>query len=151
MEKTQVVSHILRATRKILENELIACFSLTVAITNKDEISELKQVQQERNSDLDRTSIQYTVLGSIHGKGVCLDTPQDVSLLLTNRISTNLRKNLKLNNKTEGLGKLANHTCCDVHWNANLEVAAIEHHKDSSIVPMAILRARKDIEKIRKF
>jgi len=34
-----------------------------------------------------------------------------------------------------------------VHWNANLEVAAIEHHEDSNIVPMAILRARKDIEK----
>jgi len=70
-----------------------------------------------------------------------------VSLLLTDRISTNLRKNLKLHNKTEGLGQLANHTCCDVDWNANLEVAAIEHHKDSNIVPMAILRARKDIEK----
>jgi len=34
-----------------------------------------------------------------------------------------------------------------VHWNANLEVAAIEHHEDSNIVTMAILRARKDIEK----
>ena len=34
-----------------------------------------------------------------------------------------------------------------VHWNANLEVAAIEHLEDSNIVPMAILRARKDIEK----
>jgi len=95
METTRVVSHILRATRKILENEMIACFGLTGAITNKDEISELKQAQQERNSDLDRTSIQYTVLGSIHGKEVCLVPPQDVSLLLTDRISTNLRKNLK--------------------------------------------------------
>ena len=83
MEKTRVVSHIFRATRKILENELIACFGLTAAITNKDEISELKQAQQERNSDLYRTSIQYTVLGSIHGKEVCLIPPQDVSLLLT--------------------------------------------------------------------
>jgi len=34
-----------------------------------------------------------------------------------------------------------------VHWNANLEVAVIEHHEDNNIVPMAILRARKDIEK----
>jgi len=34
-----------------------------------------------------------------------------------------------------------------VYWNANLEVAAIEQHGDSNIVPMAILRARKDIEK----
>jgi len=52
---------------------------LTAAITNKDEISELKQAQQERNSNLYRTSIQHTVLGSIHGKEVCLVTPQDVS------------------------------------------------------------------------
>jgi len=47
----------------------------------------------------------------------------------------------------EGLGQLANHICCDIHWNANLEVAAIEHHEETEIVPMAILRARKDIEK----
>jgi len=90
IEKTRVVSHILRATRKILENELIACFSLTAAITNKDEISESKQAQQERNSDLDRTSIQYTVLGSIHGKEVCLFPPQDVSLLLKYELTQKL-------------------------------------------------------------
>jgi len=111
-EKTRVVSHILRATRKILKNELIASFGLTAAITNKDEISELKLAQKERNSNLYRTSIQYTVLGSIHGKEVCLVPPR-----------------------------------CDIHWNANLEVAAIEHYEDTDIVPMAILRARKDIEK----
>jgi len=146
-EKTWVVSHILRATRKILKNELIASFGLTAAITNKDEISELKQAQKERNSELYRTSIQYTVLGSIHGKEVCLVPPQDVSLLLKDRISTNLRKHLKLHNEMEGLGQLANHTCCKIHWNANLEVTAIEHYEDTYIVPMAILRARKDIEK----
>jgi len=61
-EKTRVVPNILRATRKILKNELIASFGLKAAITNKDEISELKQAQKERNSDLYRTSIQYTVL-----------------------------------------------------------------------------------------
>ena len=61
MAKTQVVSNILLAKRKILENELIACFGLTAAITNKDEISELKQAQQERNSDLDTTRIQYNI------------------------------------------------------------------------------------------
>jgi len=54
---------------------------------------------------------------------------------------------LILLNKMEGLGQWANHTCCDVHWNANLKVAAIEHHEDINIVPMAILRARKDFEK----
>jgi len=68
--KTHVVSHTLRATRNILKNELTACFGLTAAITNKDEISELKLVQRERNSDLYRTSLQCTVLGSIHGKEV---------------------------------------------------------------------------------
>jgi len=47
----------------------------------------------------------------------------------------------------EGLGQLANHTCCDIHWNANLEVAAIEHYEETEILPMGILRARKDIEK----
>jgi len=90
IEKTRLVSQILRATRKILENELIACFGHTAAITNKDEISELKKAQQDRNSDLYRTSIQCTVLGSTHGKEVCLVSPQDVSLLLQDRISTNL-------------------------------------------------------------
>jgi len=34
-----------------------------------------------------------------------------------------------------------------VHWNVNLEVAVIEHHEDINIVPMAILQARKNIEK----
>jgi len=66
--KTHVVSHILRATRNILKNELIACFGLTAAITNKDKISEMKIVQTERNTDLYRTSLQYTVQGSIHGE-----------------------------------------------------------------------------------
>jgi len=47
----------------------------------------------------------------------------------------------------EGVGQLANHTCCDIHWNANLEVAAIEHYEETEILPMGILRARKDIEK----
>jgi len=74
-KKTRVVSHILRATRKILKNELIASFGFTAAITNKDEISELKLAQIERNSDLYQASIQYTVLGSIHGKEVCLAPP----------------------------------------------------------------------------
>jgi len=146
-EKTRVVSHILRATQKILKNELIASFGLTAATTNKDEISELKLVQKKRNSNLYRTSIQYTVLGSIHFKEICLVPPQDVSLLLKDRISTNLRKYLKQHNEMEGLEKLANHTCCDIHWNANLEVAAIEHYEKTEIVPIAILRSRKDIEK----
>ena len=81
-------------------------------------------------------------------KEVCLvlGPPQDVSLLLKDRIGTNLRKHLKLRNEMEGLGQLANHTCCDIHWNANLEVAAKKHYEET-IVPMAILRARKDIEK----
>jgi len=113
-EKTRVVSHTLRGTQKILKNELIASFGLTAAITNKDKISELKLVQKERNSDLYRTSRQYTVLGSIHGKEVCLVPPQDVSLLLKDRISTNLKKDLKQHNEMEGLGQLVNHTYCDI-------------------------------------
>ena len=72
--KTQVVSHILRASRDILKNELIACFGLTAAITSKDEISELKLVQKERNKDLYRTSLQYTVLGSIQ-RGISTSPP----------------------------------------------------------------------------
>jgi len=59
----------------MLKNELIASFGLTAAIMNKDEISKLKLVQKERNSDLYRTSIQYTVLGSIHGKEINLVPP----------------------------------------------------------------------------
>jgi len=126
---------------------LIASFGFTAAITNKDEISELKLAQKKRNSNLYRISIHNTVLGSIHGKEVCLVPPQDVSLLLKDRTSTNLRKHLKLHNEMEELGQLANHTCCDIHWNANLEVAAIEQYEDTDIVLMAILRARKNIEK----
>jgi len=94
-EKTRVVQLILRATRKIWKNELIAGFGLTAAITNKDEISELKLAQKERNSDLYRISIQYTVQGNIHGKEVYLVPPQDVALLLKDRISPNLQKHLK--------------------------------------------------------
>ena len=75
-EKTRVVSQILRSTRKIWKNKLIAIFGLTAAITTKDEISELKQAQEERNSDLYRISIQYTVLGNIHGKEVTSSPPR---------------------------------------------------------------------------
>jgi len=57
-EKTRIVSQILRSTRKIRENELIAIFGLTAAITNKPEILALKQAQEKRNSDLYRTSIR---------------------------------------------------------------------------------------------
>ena len=57
MENTRVVSHILRVTRKILENELIACFGHTAAIPNKDEIIQLKKAQQDRNSNICRSSI----------------------------------------------------------------------------------------------
>ena len=60
--KTRVVSNILRSTRKIRKHELIAVFGHTSAIMQTDEIKELKQVQEQRNSDLYRTSIQYTVL-----------------------------------------------------------------------------------------
>jgi len=145
--KPHAVSHILRATRNISKNELIACFGLTVAITNKDEISELKIIQRERNTDLYRTSLQYTVQGSIHGREVFLVPPQDAALLRKDQISLNLRKHLRQHNETEVLGQLANHTCCDIHWNANLEVAVIEHHEETEIVPMVFLRARRDIEK----
>jgi len=168
--KTRIVSQILRSTRKIWKNELIAIFGLTAAITNKNEISELRHAQEERNSDLYRTSMQYTVLGNIHGKEVYLVPleiildlpfgcpinyiislylvpPQDAALLLKDRISPTLCKQLKRHNATEGVGQLANHTCCDVHWNANLEVAAIDHHEETAVEPMGILRARQDIEK----
>jgi len=135
-----------RSTRKIWKNELIAIFGLTAAITNKNEISELRYAQEERNSDLYRTSIQYTVLGNIHGKEVYLVPPQDAALLLQDRISPMLRKQLKRHNATEGVGQFANHTCCEVHWNANLEVAAVDHHEETATEPMGILRARQDIE-----
>jgi len=102
-EKTRVVSQILWSTRKIWKNELIAIFCLTAAITNKDEISELRQAQEERNSDLYRTSIQYTVLGNIHGKEVYLVPPQDVALLLKDRISPKLRKLRGDSNSANGI------------------------------------------------
>jgi len=146
-EKTQVVSQILRSTRKIWKNELIVISSLTSAITNTDEISELKQALKKRNSDLYSTSIQYTVLGKIHDREVYLVPPQDAALLLEDRISPKLRKHLKQHNALEGVGQLANHTCCDIHWNANLEVAAIDDCEETEIQPMGILRARHDIEK----
>ena len=81
-EKTHIVSQILRSTRLIRKNELIAVFGLTAAIINKPEILALKQAQEKRNSDLYRTSIQYTILGNIHGKEVYLVPPQDAALLL---------------------------------------------------------------------
>jgi len=102
-EKTRVVSQILRSTRKIWKDELIAIFGLTSAITNTDEISELKQAQEKRNPDLYRTSIRYTVLGKIHGKEVYLVPPQDAALLLEDRISPKLRKHLKQHNALEGV------------------------------------------------
>jgi len=86
-EKTRKVSQILRSTRKIWKNELIAIFGLTAAITNKNAILELRHAQETRNSDLYRTSIQYTILGNIHGKEVYLVPPQDAALLLQDRIS----------------------------------------------------------------
>jgi len=75
-EKTRVVSQILRSTRKIRKNELIAIFGLTSAITNTDEISELKQAQEKRNSDLYRTNIQYTVLEKSRGKKYTSSPPR---------------------------------------------------------------------------
>ena len=53
-EKTRVVSKILRFARKIWKNELIAIFGLTAAITKKNEISQLRKAQEDRNSDLNR-------------------------------------------------------------------------------------------------
>ena len=144
--KTRVVSNILRSTRKIQKHELIAVFGLTSAIMQTDEIKELKQVQENRNSDLFRTSIQYTVLGKIHGREVYLVPPQDAALLLQDHISPKLRKSLKKHHSIGGVGQLANHTCCDTHWNANLEVASIEHYEETGVEPMGILRARHDIE-----
>jgi len=145
-KKTRVVFQILRSTGKTWKNELIAVFGLTSAITKNDEILELKQAQEKRKSDLYSTSMQYTVLGKIHGKEVYFVPPQDAALLLEDRISPKLRKSLKQRNAVEGVGQLANHTCCDIHWNANLEVACIEHYEEIDIEPMGILRARHDIE-----
>jgi len=99
-----------------------------------DEIRELKQAQERRNSDLYSTSIQYTVLCKIHGREIYLVPPQDTALLLQDRISPKLRKSLKQHNTVEGVGQLGNHTCCDTHWNANLEVASIEHHEATDMV-----------------
>jgi len=124
-KKTRVVSQILRSTRKIWKNELIAVFGLTSAITKIDEISELKQAQKKRLPDI---------------------PPQDATLLLEDRISPKLRKSPRQHNAVEGVGQLANHTCCDIHWNANLEVASIEHYEETDTGPIGILRARHDIE-----
>ena len=100
-EKTHIVSQILRSTRLIRKNELIAVFGLTVAIINKPEILALKQALEKRNSDLYCTSIQYTILGNIHGKEVYLVPPQDAALLLQDRISPGLRKQLKQQNPAD--------------------------------------------------
>jgi len=145
-EKTRVVPQILRSTRKIWKNELIAIFGRKCVRTKTDEISEQKQAQEKRNSDLYSTSMQYTVLGKIHGKEVYQVPPQDAALLLEDRISLKLRKRLKHHNALEGVGQLANHTCCDIHWNANLEVAVIDHYEETDTEPMGILRARPDVE-----
>ena len=102
-EKTRIVSQILRSTRLIRKNELIAVFGLTAAITNKPEILALKQAQEKRNSNLYRTSIQYTILGNIHGKEMYLVPPQDAALLLQDRISPGLRKQLKQHNTIDDL------------------------------------------------
>jgi len=102
-EKTRIVPQILRSTRIIRKNELIAVFGLTAAITNKPEILALKQAQEKRNSDLYRTSIQYTILGNIHGKEMYLVPPQDAALLLQDRISPGLRKQLKQHNTIDDL------------------------------------------------
>jgi len=75
-----------------------------------DENKELKQAQEKRNSDLYRTSTQYTVLGKIHGRDIYLVPPQDVALLLQDHISPKLRKSLKQHNSVVGVGQLANHT-----------------------------------------
>ena len=72
--------------------------------------------------------------------------PQDAALLLQDRISPGLRRQLKQHNAIAGVGQFANHTCCDAHWNANLEVAAVDHHEETTLEPMGILRARIDIE-----
>jgi len=101
-KKTRVVSEVLRSTRKIWKNELIAVFGFTSAIMKTDEIRELKQAQEIRNSDLYSTSIQYTVLGKIHGREIYLVPPQDVALLLQDRISPKLRKSLKKHSAVEG-------------------------------------------------
>ena len=145
-EKTHIVSQTLRSTRRIRKNELIAVFGLTAAITNKPEILALKQAMEKRNSDLYRTSIQYTILGNLHGKEIYLVPPQDAALLLQDRISPGLRKQLKHHNTTVGIGQFANHTCCDTHWNANLEVAAEDHYEETTSEPLGILRAKNDIE-----
>ena len=58
-EKTRVVSQILRSTRKIWKNELIAIFGLIAAITNKNEILEPRHAQEERNSDLYYIALAY--------------------------------------------------------------------------------------------
>ena len=81
-KKTHIVSQTLRSTRLIRKDELIAVFGFTAAITDKPEILALKQAQEERNLDVYRTSIQYTILGNIHGKEVYLVPPQDAVLLL---------------------------------------------------------------------
>ena len=98
-KKTRVVSQILRSTRKIWKNELIAVFGLTSAITKTDGISQLKQAQEKRNSDIYSTSMQYTVLGKIHGKEVYLVPPQDAALL----IGPKLRESLRQHNAVEGV------------------------------------------------
>jgi len=58
-----------------------------------------------------------------------------------------VRKPLKRHNALEGVGQLTNHTCCDIHWNANLEVVSIDHYEETETETMGILRARHDIEK----
>ena len=46
-KKTRVVSQVLRSTRKIWKNELIAVFGFTSAIMKTGEIIELKQTQEK--------------------------------------------------------------------------------------------------------
>jgi len=107
MGKPHLVSHTLRAQRKFLKNNLIACFGNTADITNKDDITNLKRAQNFRNSDIYRSSIQYIVQGRIHGKEVFLVPPQDAILLLQDHLYIKLWKKLKKRNGIEGLGPLA--------------------------------------------
>ena len=145
----------LAAVARIEEGEFISLFGSdadgnAAVVTEKKEVEEVKKMIAKNNGT--PGAFQYTVAKTYTSSTFFTERlalvvpPRDVHRALESRPSTGLNKTLRKKGR-EGIGQLADHTCCAQHVNAEIVIMMYEEQGADHPEVMAVVRAQKTIEK----
>ena len=143
------------AVARIEKREFITLFGSDAdgnaeVVTNKEEVEELKAMIARNHGTTGgfqyKVAKHYTSNTSFTATQALVVQPRDVHQALKLRPSASLVKTHR-KRRWEGIGQLANHTCCEQYVNAEIILMMYEEQVVDHQEVMSAVRAQKAIEK----